>query len=118
MAAARAHWTTRRGGHGWAEGQALTLEQAVAEALDARATRQRVAAARDAGPSRGRSRARPTARLTAREVDVLRVVAEGATDQEVAARLGLRPRTVTTYLTQHLRQAGGADADGGGARGP
>ena len=30
---------------------------------------------------------------------MLRVVAEGATDQDVAARLGLRPRTVTTYLS-------------------
>ena len=31
---------------------------------------------------------------------MLTVVVEGATDQEVAARLGLRPRTVTTYLTR------------------
>ena len=85
----------------WTAGQALTLEQAVAEALDTLGDEAATAtaAAQDGEPSHGRSRARPTARLTAREVEVLRVVAEGATDQDVAARLGLRPRTVTTYLS-------------------
>ena len=38
-------------------------------------------------------------RLTARESEVLGLVAEGYLDQEVAARLGLRPRTVSSYLT-------------------
>ena len=84
------------------EGRALTLEQAVAYALemvdDGPATA--AGAPPNAGPSRGWSSTRPTRRLTAREIDVLKVVAEGATDQDVAAQLGLRPRTVTTYLTR------------------
>jgi DNA-binding NarL/FixJ family response regulator len=37
--------------------------------------------------------------LTARELDVLRLVAEGLTDQEVAARLFLSPRTVGAHLS-------------------
>ena len=37
--------------------------------------------------------------LTAREVEVLRLVAEGLTDAQVAERLTLSPRTVS----QHLR---------------
>jgi DNA-binding NarL/FixJ family response regulator len=37
--------------------------------------------------------------LTARELDVLRLVAEGLTDQEVAGRLFLSPRTVGAHLT-------------------
>ena len=37
-------------------------------------------------------------RLTAREVEVLRLVARGLTDVEVAARLFLSPRTVSTHL--------------------
>ena len=80
----------------WAEGRTLTLEQAVAAALAALGDERApaAAAAQDGGTSRGR----PAAQLTAREVEVLRVVAEGGTDQEVAARLGLRPRTVTSYL--------------------
>jgi len=84
----------------WAEGQAMTLAQAIAEALSPLGDEAAQATApRAAGPTRRPSRTRPTRHLTVREVDVLQVVAEGATDQEVAARLGLRPRTVTTYLT-------------------
>ena len=37
--------------------------------------------------------------LTARELDVLRLVAEGLTDQEVAERLFVSPRTVGAHLT-------------------
>ena len=80
----------------WAEGRAMTLEQAIAEALTAVGDDTAQAAT---PPDAGLARARQAAHLTAREVDVLRVVAEGATDQDVAARLGLRRRTVTSYLT-------------------
>ena len=83
----------------WAEGRALTLEQAIAEALSAVGDEPAQVAAPHGMPDR-RGGARQAAHLTLREVEVLQVVAEGATDQEVAARLGLRPRTVTTYLTR------------------
>ncbi len=38
-------------------------------------------------------------RLTAREVEVLRVVAQGLTNEQVAERLVISPRTVDTHLT-------------------
>jgi DNA-binding CsgD family transcriptional regulator len=37
--------------------------------------------------------------LTARELDVLRLVAEGLTNPQIAERLTLSPRTVQTHLT-------------------
>ena len=37
--------------------------------------------------------------LTAREVEVLRLVAQGLTDEQVAQRLVISPRTVDTHLT-------------------
>ena len=37
--------------------------------------------------------------LTPREREVLQLVAEGYTDQAGATRLGLRPRTVSSYLS-------------------
>ena len=43
--------------------------------------------------------ARHPAGLTAREVEVLRLVAQGLTDAEVAERLFLARRTVNTHLT-------------------
>ena len=96
-AAARAKLAAAVLAQAWAAGQALTLEQAIAEALTAAGDDPAQAAAPAVS---GRSRARQAAHLTLREVEVLRIVAEGATDQEAATRLGLRPRTVTTYLTR------------------
>lgn len=40
--------------------------------------------------------------LTAREIDVLRLVAEGQSDKEIAAALGITYRTTTTYMTAIL----------------
>jgi DNA-binding CsgD family transcriptional regulator len=79
----------------------LPLEQAITYALGAPAEPPLPAAAPSDAGGQGRARAntRRATRLSAREVDVLGLVAEGYTDQEVAARLGLRPRTVTSYLT-------------------
>ena len=37
--------------------------------------------------------------LTPRELEVLQLVAQGYTDQAVATCLGLRPRTVSSYLS-------------------
>ena len=49
-------------------------------------------------PVRRPQRSNP-AGLTARELDVLRLVAGGLTDAQVAARLVLSPRTVSTHLS-------------------
>jgi len=44
--------------------------------------------------------------LTAREVDVLRLVAQGLTDAQVAEKLVVSPRTVTTHLTSIYNKLG------------
>ena len=47
--------------------------------------------------------------ITSREVDVLRLVAEGLTNAEIAARLYLSPRTVKGYVEQLLAKTGDAN---------
>ncbi len=74
----------------WAEGRAMTLEQAVAYALD------QPMALQTAQPSPP-SPAYP-AGLTAREVEVLRLVAQGLTNPQVADKLVISPHTVNVHL--------------------
>ena len=71
------------------EGRTVALEEAFFRALepdDSPATTQDV--------------------LSAREVEVLGLVAEGLTDQQVAQRLYLSPRTVGQHLTSVYRKLG------------
>jgi predicted ATPase/DNA-binding CsgD family transcriptional regulator len=70
---------------------APTLEQAIAEAQAAPQPAERTAPT--AAP------ASHPAGLTAREIVVLRLVAQGLTDAQVAEKLVLSPRTVSTHLT-------------------
>ena len=58
------------------------------------------------GP-RPSTRANP-AGLTARERDVLAVLAEGSSNQEIAARLFLSPRTVENHVAAILAKLGAA----------
>ena len=44
--------------------------------------------------------------LTAREVEVLQLVAQGLTNEEVAERLVISPRTVDTHLTSIYSKIG------------
>jgi DNA-binding CsgD family transcriptional regulator len=44
--------------------------------------------------------------LSAREFEVVTLVAEGLTDAEIAERLGIRPRTVSTHLTSVYNKFG------------
>jgi NarL family two-component system response regulator LiaR len=46
----------------------------------------------------------PTHRLTKREIDVLRMVAAGANNHEIAEKLGLRQKTVRNYLSRLYRK--------------
>ena len=44
--------------------------------------------------------------VTAREVDVLRLVAEGLTDAQVAEKLVLSPRTISSHLRSIYNKLG------------
>ncbi len=75
----------------WAEGRAMTLEAAIALALqDAPQQHAQVKTTRGASPY--------PYTLTKREVDVLRLVAEGLTDSQIAQRLFLSPNTIHSHL--------------------
>jgi predicted ATPase/DNA-binding CsgD family transcriptional regulator len=72
----------------WAAGQALTPEHAATDAGDASPP----------PPTRDE--------LTAREIEVLQLVAEGLSDAEVAERLVVSPRTVHSHLRSIYRKLG------------
>ncbi len=81
---------------GWAEGRALPLAQALAIAA---------AVTPDAAES---TPARPAAPflLTRREREVLRLLAEGRTDRDIAAALFIGPRTVSWHVSAILNKLG------------
>ncbi len=86
----------------WAAGQALNLEQAVQYALDelspaAATASAQVLATPSPSPIR-RSDSAALDSLTSRELEVLRLVATGMTDAQVAATLILSPRTINAHL--------------------
>ena len=83
----------------WTAGQALTLEQAVAEARGAVAA---ISATGAPGP-------RDPAGLTAREAEVLRLVARGATDAQIAAQLSISVTTVHKHVASVLGKTGCAN---------
>ena len=47
-----------------------------------------------------------TRMLTKREIQILRLVADGLSNDEIAARMGLSPRTVQTHIASSLRKTG------------
>ena len=68
-------------------------------------------------PRRGRGSATPPPDLralgvTSREVDVLRLLATGASNKEIAERLHLSPRTVERHVSNLLTKTGAADRRG------
>jgi DNA-binding CsgD family transcriptional regulator len=76
----------------WAEGAALTIEEAIAYAQRGRGERKR--------PASG------WASLTPAELDVVRLVAEGFTNKDVATRLFISPRTVQAHLAHVFAKLG------------
>ena len=78
----------------WRAGQALSLEQVVIEAVALAAKAESMIPSAQTYP----------AGLTAREVEVLRLVAQGLTNFNVAAQLVISPRTVNTHLGSIYRK--------------
>lgn len=85
---------------------ARTLDEAAIE-LRAEATEGRLdpvavdAVLHAAGQSTGRARSGGPAGLTARETDVLRLLAQGHANKEIAGQLAISPKTVSNHL-QHV----------------
>ena len=78
----------------WEAGRATSLERIYEYALA------------EEGPQASAAPAKGSKRLSAREADVLGLVAEGLTDSEVADRLYLSPRTVGQHLRSAYRKLG------------
>jgi predicted ATPase/class 3 adenylate cyclase/DNA-binding CsgD family transcriptional regulator len=76
----------------WAEGAALSTEEAIAYAQRGRGQRKR--------PASGWGSLTPT------ELDVVRLVSEGLTNNDVATTLFVSPRTVQTHLTHVYTKLG------------
>ena len=87
-------------GGAWAAGRTLTRDDAVAEAnaIAAEAT--------EAFPASRPPNAGARYGLSVREVDVLRLIAEGMTDREIGETLFISRRTVTTHVTSILNKLG------------
>ena len=84
----------------WAEGRAMTPEQALAaqnQPVNADRTPAKPGAKAREATHRGRSPAYPQG-LTEREGEVLRLVAHGLTDAQIAETLVISPRTVNAHL--------------------
>jgi predicted ATPase/class 3 adenylate cyclase/DNA-binding CsgD family transcriptional regulator/Tfp pilus assembly protein PilF len=95
IALARARLGEARWGQAWDEGQALERSAPAGEVLtDGEARRSDGA---QPAPSAAERPGYP-AGLTAREVEVLRLVARGLTDAQVAEALRVSPRTVSNHL--------------------
>ena len=89
LAATRARLTPETFAAAWQEGAALPLDTALALAVTP------LASSAPAAPAGGNTG--PDA-LTPREIEVLRLVAAGLTDAQVAQHLAVSPRTVQTHV--------------------
>src|SRR5258707_13778674 len=81
----------------WAEGRSMTPEQALAAPEKAPEPVPHTSVSPPAAPTYPDG-------LTAREVEVLRLLAAGKTVAEIAEHVVIRPRTVTTHITTVYRK--------------
>ncbi|WP_391961223.1 helix-turn-helix transcriptional regulator [Streptomyces somaliensis] len=99
-------WEAVREAHGELRALAPRIADPVVRA-ELLAACGRLAAAGGPGPGAGApDGGAPPEGLAPREVDVLAVVATGATNAEAARRLGVRPETVKGYLRSAMRKLG------------
>jgi predicted ATPase/DNA-binding CsgD family transcriptional regulator len=98
LAHARTRLDTHRFAEAWQRGRSLGLDEAIRFSLEVGS--ETVAADRKKHASQYPSG------LTVREVDVLRLVAQGLTDAQVAQALVLSPRTVNAHLTSIYNKLG------------
>jgi len=99
-AAVRSSLTADAFAQSLAEGKGLSLEAIVAEALAEAEVASGLSAPEIALPSS------PLAALSPREFDVLRLLAGGLSNKEIAARLGLAPRTAANHVAAVLAKLG------------
>jgi predicted ATPase/DNA-binding CsgD family transcriptional regulator len=104
VAAARIQLGEQTFATAWVEGRAMSPEQALA-AREPETTSTPVPA-RQPSPLPVMARATYPDGLTAREVEVLRLVAQGLTDAQVAEQLVISPRTVHAHLSSIYSKLG------------
>jgi len=97
LSAARVHLGERAFAAAWAQGRAMTPEQALA-----------AQGHKPTPPPTTTISPPPTypAGLTAREVEVLRLLADGLTDLQIAEKLVLSPRTVHAHISSIYSKLG------------
>jgi DNA-binding NarL/FixJ family response regulator len=94
LAAVRAQLAPAAFESAWAEGQAMTMEQAIESAMQVAREAQTVRA----------SKVEPPNGLTPRELEVLRLVAQGLTNPQIADQLIVSRRTINTHLNSIYRK--------------
>jgi DNA-binding CsgD family transcriptional regulator len=103
VAAARTQLGEQAFAAAWAEGRTMTPEQAFAS--QGRTTRSVLIPAEGSSVPPMKSAVYPDG-LTTREVEVLRLVAQGLTNEQVAEQLVISPRMVNSHLTSIFNKIG------------
>jgi predicted ATPase/DNA-binding CsgD family transcriptional regulator len=104
VAAVRIHLGEQAFAIAWTRGRTMTLEQVLE--IPALAAMSTLTSREHPLKATSRQSLSYPAGLTAREVEVLRLVAQGLTDAQVADRLVISPRTVNTHLTSIYNKLG------------